>query len=104
MRGVHPDRYGSRDLRFFRIPSRRRLSIVNQLLAHGIADAQQRVIVGYPQAEGLYGDEAARIFTQHYLGTGGAGGFGGYGGASSGFGGGLPSGSGLGSSFGSGFG
>ena len=85
----------------------RRLDIVNQLLTQGITDATRRVVVGYPQAEGLYGDEAARIFGQYLSGTGGVGGtggYGGFGGASDSFGGGLPAGSNLGTSFGSGFG
>jgi hypothetical protein len=82
----------------------RRLAIINELLAQGIADAQQRVIVAYPKAEGLYGDEAARIFTQQFQGSVGGGGLGSYGGGSGEFGGGLPGGSNLGSSFGSGFG
>ncbi len=79
-------------------------AIINELLAQGIADAHQRVIVGYPKAEGLYGDEAARIFTQQFQGSVGGGGLGSYGGGSGEFGGGLPGGSNLGSSFGSGFG
>ena len=63
------------DLRDEKINIARQTFVVNQLLAASIADAQARVIVGYPRAEGLYGDEAARIFLQRYSGgQGGAGG------------------------------
>ena len=56
------------DLRDEKINIARQSYVVNQLLAVGIADAQARVIIGYPRAEGLYGDEAARIFLQRYSG------------------------------------
>jgi hypothetical protein len=58
----------------------RRLFVIKYLAAHGISDAAQRVIVEFPEAEGLYGDEAIRIyprmFTTGGTGGGGAGGIG----------------------------
>jgi hypothetical protein len=42
----------------------RRKFIVDALLSHGIADADHRVIVETPIAEGLRGDEAERIYYQ----------------------------------------
>jgi hypothetical protein len=36
--------------------------VVQYLLDHGIADAEELVILGFPQAEGLYGFEAFRGF------------------------------------------
>ncbi len=80
----------------------RRLGVVSFLLEQGVSDAEQRVVVGFPQAEGLYADEAARIFLQGYQGSG-AGGFGGLGGTGGVTGGSLSTG-GLGTSFGTGFG
>ena len=73
------------DMRDEKINLARKTFVVNQLLAAGITDAPARVIVGYPRAEGLFGDEAARIFLQRFgagqtggtMGTGG----GAYGGA-----------------------
>jgi hypothetical protein len=78
----------------------RQTFIVNQLLAAGIRDATERVIIAYPRAEGLYGDQAARIFLIYNSGgrgtTGGnvgGGGYGGGGGGGIGFGGiGIPAG------------
>jgi hypothetical protein len=78
------------DQRGDKINLARQAFIVNQLLAAGIPDAQARVVVGYPRAEGLFGDEAARIFLQTYSGSrGGAGGVGS--GGTSGGGLGMPS-------------
>jgi hypothetical protein len=42
----------------------RRLTVVAFLEQHGIANAAQIVHLGYPQAEGLYGDEAERVYRQ----------------------------------------
>ena len=77
--------------------------IVKALLNQGITDAQTRVVIAYPAAEGLYADVAPLIYTQslfpnslynrfNRLGLGGyggfgRGGFGGYGGYGGGFGG-----------------
>jgi len=54
----------------------RRQKVVEYLLAHGHPEANERVILGYPTAEGLYGDPSALIggryiFTQGGLGVGG---------------------------------
>jgi hypothetical protein len=74
----------------------RRQVIVAALAKHGVPEADQRVIVAFPTAEGLYGEEAPRIYLQMiyprafggqgaYGGSGpfgfggGFGGFGGYG-------------------------
>lgn len=40
----------------------RRAVIVNFLAQVGVPDAETRVVLGYPEAEGLYGDEAPRIY------------------------------------------
>jgi hypothetical protein len=69
----------------------RRQRVVEFLLAQGHAEADQRVILGYPTAEGLYGDPTALIggrylYTQGGFGAGmggggmGMGGMGGFGG------------------------
>jgi len=42
----------------------RRLTVVAYLEQHGIANAVQVVRLGYPIAEGIYGDEAQRIYRQ----------------------------------------
>jgi hypothetical protein len=42
----------------------RRQVIVNYLAQSGIADPEQRVVVGFPNAEGLYGEEGERVFGQ----------------------------------------
>ena len=42
----------------------RRLTVVAFLEQHGIANAAQIVHLGYPQAEGLYADEAERVYRQ----------------------------------------
>jgi hypothetical protein len=73
------------------IDETRRQVIVQALAAAGVPDPDHRVIVGFPQAEGLYGEEAPTIYRQMLRGTatgagntgfGAAGGFGGLGGAS----------------------
>lgn len=58
-----------------KLNEQRRQEIVKSLLAAGVNDAEQRVVVGYPEAEGLYGDEAALAFTQMMQGGSGFGGF-----------------------------
>ncbi len=42
----------------------RRLTVVAFLEQHGIPNASQVVRLGFPQAEGLYADEAERIYRQ----------------------------------------
>lgn len=78
----------------------RRLAVIQQLAASGSIGIDSRVIVAYPQAEGLRGDETTRVFQRlnsrgnggggggngNGTGGGGGGGFGGGGGG--GFGGG----------------
>jgi hypothetical protein len=66
----------------------RRMVVVTILKANGICDAETRVILGFPEAEGLFGEEAACIFRKGYscrgittpYGYGGYGGYGSYGG------------------------
>src|SRR5262249_55319229 len=53
--------------------------IVNELTRRGVADASKRVIIGYPTAEGLAGDEAERAYYSMISGGYGYGGYGGYG-------------------------
>ncbi len=87
----------------------RRDVVVNTLLKAGIADAPNRVVLGRPTAEGLFGEEAERIYPQlvrgGFNGFGGGfngiggGGFGGFGFGGGGFGGGFGGGG-----FGGGFG
>jgi len=77
----------------------RRQTIVAMLTQHGVPDAEQRVVLGYPEAEGLFGEEAERIYPQMLRGSygqrftpgfrsgfGGYGGYGGFGGAGGTFG------------------
>ncbi|MER3416616.1 MAG: hypothetical protein C4297_10440 [Gemmataceae bacterium] len=42
----------------------RRQTVIAQLAMRGIQDAQERVVVGYPAAEGLYGEEAEWMYEQ----------------------------------------
>jgi hypothetical protein len=42
----------------------RRALVVQFLMQAGIADAEQRVVIGFPEAEGLYGEEGERIYPQ----------------------------------------
>jgi hypothetical protein len=65
----------------------RRLALVNALLKQGIEDAEQRVIVGIPRAEGMYGEEGSRIGQRRL--QGGGQGIGGGTGGGFGLGGGL---------------
>jgi hypothetical protein len=89
-----------------RVNAIRRQEVINFLLAHGVSDAAERVIVGFPQAEGLYGDETPRIYSRIIRGIGIGGGVGGFGGGAiggyGGFGGGF--GGGVGGGIGGGFG
>jgi len=83
-----------------KINQARQTFIINHLLAAGINDAQARVAVAFPRAEGLRGDEATRIYQQHLLGNSGGqqGGNAGSGGGSSGGVLGLPGGGAMGGS------
>lgn len=66
-----------------RLNELRRLEVVKALSLAGLGDVEQRVVVGFPEGEGLYGDEAERIYGQMIQGGGNpyGGGFGtGYGG------------------------
>jgi hypothetical protein len=73
----------------------RRILLVQLLTASGVSDAARRVIVAYPEAEGMDALEAARNYYRSLRGTtgtqgaGGYGGVGGYGGGLGGYGGGL---------------
>jgi hypothetical protein len=70
----------------------RQKALIEALVEAGYTDAPQRVFIGRPPAEGLYGDEAERIYPQlargGLLGIGGVGflGFGGFAGFGGGFG------------------
>jgi hypothetical protein len=64
----------------------RRQLVIHYLAQHGIPDAAQRVVVAFPRAEGIYGDEAPRIFYRMLRGGAAGGGTTGFGG---GFGGGA---------------
>jgi hypothetical protein len=94
------------------VNQKRRHFIVKALLHAGIADAESRVVIGPPAAEGLYGDEAVMLYplmltSRFRTGGFGAGGFGGAGlGGFGGFGGfgGLGWGGFGGAGFGGGFG
>jgi hypothetical protein len=65
----------------------RRMAVIQQLAASGSVGADSRVIVAYPQAEGLRGDESVRIFQTLSRGSGGNLGGGGGGGNANGGGG-----------------
>src|SRR5262245_50183873 len=75
------------------LDAERREKIVAALLAADIMDANERVIVGYPDAEGLDANEAERIYIQSLQNWGmygyGGYGYGGFGGGFGGFGGGF---------------
>jgi hypothetical protein len=73
------------------LDQQRREIIVSLLAARGFTDPS-RVVVAFPQAEGLYGDEAPRLYNRLLFGGPfgggfGAGGLGGFGGGLGGFGG-----------------
>ena len=65
----------------------RRAVIVNYLAQVGFRDPETRVVLGYPEAGGLYGDEAPRIYRQLISQQSMFGGLGGMGGLGGGFGG-----------------
>lgn len=73
----------------------RRQTIVEALAMDGVSDADQRVLIAKPEAEGLYGPEAVRYGTSRMMGrgmmgggtVGSLGGQGGMGGAAGGAGG-----------------
>lgn len=70
------------------IDNQRKGTLVALLTSHGITDAESRVRVGYPTAEGLYGPDSQRLERGYFRGGAGQGGLGG----------GFSGGSGLGSS------
>ena len=80
----------------------RRMAVIQQLAASGSIGVDSRVIVAYPQAEGLRGDESIRVFQSLSRGGGNFGGGGGNGNGGGGFGGG--GGGGFGGGGGGGFG
>jgi hypothetical protein len=65
----------------------RRAVIVNYLAQVGVHDPETRVVLGYPEASGIYGDEAPRIYQQMISQQSLFGAFGGMGGGFGGFGG-----------------
>lgn len=65
----------------------RRVALAEQLRKYGVRDADARVVLAYPLGEGLYGDDAVRIYPRLFLGRGG--GSGGLGGSGFGISGGL---------------
>ena len=58
----------------------RRVMVVQYLTANGIAEAERRVCLGFPAAEGLFGDEACGIYYRGFINPyqSGFGGYGGY--------------------------
>lgn len=66
----------------------RRMAVIQQLAASGAVGADSRVVIAYPQAEGLRGDQSSRIFRQLNNNNNGGGGLGGGGGGLGGGGGG----------------
>ena len=66
----------------------RHQTVVKMLTDVGVPDAERRVVLGRPRAEGLYGEEAEPIYQQLIQGAGTLGGFGNLGGNLGGFGGG----------------
>jgi hypothetical protein len=76
------------------LDQQRRLYVVEQLMTKGVADADQRVVLGFPEAEGLDGNFSERVYISMLRPNGGFGGgfgrFGGFGGLGlGGFGGGF---------------
>jgi hypothetical protein len=69
-----------------------RQTVVQCLLEHGIGDAEERAILAFPRAEGLYGFEAQRVFQFLQSGSTTGGGFGGTTGTTGGITGGISSG------------
>ena len=82
----------------------RRRRVVEFLVASGAADAETRVFVGRPTAEGLYGTTAAAIGNQYLQGEGGGGSNGNFSGNGSGGGSGVGGVGGVGGGFGGGVG
>jgi hypothetical protein len=73
--------------------AQRRAVIVQYLARAGVPNPGERVVLGFPRAEGLYGDEAPRIYYSMISGQGTTGaGYGGSGFGTGGLGGGAPSG------------
>jgi hypothetical protein len=74
----------------FKLNEERRRRVVEYLAARGEVNADRRVILGYPTAEGLYGVPADLLGRRYIFGQGGFGGagFGGGGFGGAGFGGG----------------
>jgi len=52
----------------------RRARLIGMLAELGTADASQRVVIGVPEAEGLYGQEAPNVTRQMFRTSGGTGG------------------------------
>ena len=67
----------------------RRQIIVDKLTCAGLTDADERVVIGKPLGEGLYGLEAARYGGMRMIGLPGSLGIGGGGGGGGGIGGGM---------------
>lgn len=70
----------------------RRQLIIQYLAMNGVPNAAERVIVAFPRAEGLYGEEAARIYYSMIGQSAAGGGYGGAGFGTGGLGGAAPSG------------
>jgi uncharacterized membrane protein YgcG len=68
------------------LDTQRQASLIALLAAHGVPDAESRISVGYPAAEGLHGQEAPRLEQGYFRSGSRRGGFGG-GGFGGGFGG-----------------
>jgi hypothetical protein len=97
----HPE---DKDIDPRQLDQARRKAVVDLLCQAKIPNAEERVVVGIPTAEGLFGEEGERIYPmmlQNQLG-GFGGGFGAYGGLG-GFGGGFGGLGGFGGGFGGGF-
>src|SRR5438477_11993150 len=56
------------------INEQRRRLIVQTLEQQGIGDAEQRVAIAYPQAEGLYGEEGVYVYYDMFQNRSGYGG------------------------------
>ncbi|MBX7104779.1 MAG: hypothetical protein K1X57_11905 [Gemmataceae bacterium] len=62
------------------VNEQRRRKIVEALEHQGIGDAEERVAIAYPQAEGLYSEEHQFVFMDMFANRSGYGGFGSFGG------------------------
>jgi hypothetical protein len=79
----------------------RRMQVITALALAGVPNPEERVVIAFPEAEGMYGEEAEIVYPQLFAtnpfgfgyggfgGFGGGGGFGGFYGGFGGFGGGL---------------